>query len=238
MEAAEARMLAEHMARARVEMMKYQHRTLGVPAEEALAREEELPSEAYLEQIEQTSPSQLSWYRLNELAKVDVEGALRCWQTTVEFARDDLRSGQRAARAVMDTFNAGPLELARYLTLRDELSKQWQPGGGIEGVLIDTLAQCLTEQYRWMEIANERVSLACHHKELNLEKEQKWLPPRVSEAEAVEQAMAMVERWNRTFLRTLRGLRDLRRYAPTVNIQNAGQVNIGSQQLNVADQNG
>jgi hypothetical protein len=47
--------------------------------------------------------------------------------------------------------------------------------------------------------------------------------------------MAMVERWNRVFLRTLRALRDFRRYAPTVMIQNAGQVNIGSQQVNVAD---
>ena len=33
----------------------------------------------------------------------------------------------------------------------------------------------------------------------------------------------------------LRALRDLRRYAPTVMIQNAGQVNIGSQQVNLAE---
>ena len=45
--------------------------------------------------------------------------------------------------------------------------------------------------------------------------------------------MAMAERWNRVFLRTLRALRDLRRYAPTVMIQNAEQVNIGGQQLNL-----
>ncbi len=42
----------------------------------------------------------------------------------------------------------------------------------------------------------------------------------------------MVDRFNRLFLRTLRALRDLRRYAPAVNIQNAGQVNIGGQQVN------
>jgi hypothetical protein len=36
---------------------------------------------------------------------------------------------------------------------------------------------------------------------------------------------------NRIFLRTLRQLRDLRRY--TVVIQNPGQVNIGAQQVNV-----
>jgi hypothetical protein len=41
----------------------------------------------------------------------------------------------------------------------------------------------------------------------------------VREAEALEQALRMAEQWNRIFLRTLR---DLRRYAPTVMIQNAG----------------
>jgi hypothetical protein len=35
--------------------------------------------------------------------------------------------------------------------------------------------------------------------------------------------------------RTLRALRDLRRYAPTVMIQSAGQVNIGGQQVNMAE---
>jgi hypothetical protein len=37
------------------------------------------------------------------------------------------------------------------------------------------------------------------------------------------------------FLRTLRALRDLRRYAPPVIVQNAGQVNIGQKQVNVLD---
>ena len=46
---------------------------------------------------------------------------------------------------------------------------------------------------------------------------------------------AQVEKWNRMFLRTLRNLRDLRRYAP-VTINNPAQVNIaadGGQQVNV-----
>ena len=36
----------------------------------------------------------------------------------------------------------------------------------------------------------------------------------------------------REVLDTLRALRDLRRYMPTVNIRQAGQVNIGEQQVN------
>jgi hypothetical protein len=40
--------------------------------------------------------------------------------------------------------------------------------------------------------------------------------------------MAMAERWNRIMLRTLRALRDLRRYSQPVLIQNAGQVNVSA----------
>jgi hypothetical protein len=54
--------------------------------------------------------------------------------------------------------------------------------------------------------------------------------------QAVEQAGAMVDRFNRIFLRTLRALRDLRRCPPPVVVQNAGQVNVGQQQVNVTGQ--
>jgi hypothetical protein len=56
----------------------------------------------------------------------------------------------------------------------------------------------------------------------------------MSEAQAIEQAACMIDRFNKIFLRTLRALRDLRRYAPAVIVQNAGQVNVGGQQVNVA----
>jgi hypothetical protein len=65
--------------------------------------------------------------------------------------------------------------------------------------------------------------------------EGQWSPPRLSQAEAVDQAAAMVDRFNRMCLRTLRALRDLRRYSPpSVVVQHAGQVNVGRQQLNMA----
>jgi hypothetical protein len=61
----------------------------------------------------------------------------------------------------------------------------------------------------------------------------------VSEAEAINEAAQMVDRWSRLFLRTLRQLRDLRRYAAPgtaapVTIHNPAQVNVGHQQINVA----
>ena len=48
----------------------------------------------------------------------------------------------------------------------------------------------------------------------------------------------MVERFHRMYLRSFRALRDLRRYAPSVVVQNAGQVNVGGQQVNVSREGG
>jgi hypothetical protein len=57
-------------------------------------------------------------------------------------------------------------------------------------------------------------------------------PPRISSAEAVEEAAAMAERFHRLFVRAVRTLRELRRFTPSVVVQNAGQVNVGAQQVN------
>jgi hypothetical protein len=55
----------------------------------------------------------------------------------------------------------------------------------------------------------------------------------VSAAEAVDQAVAMMERFNKVMIRTLRALQQLRRDAGLVVIQHAGQVSVGGQLLNV-----
>jgi hypothetical protein len=62
-----------------------------------------------------------------------------------------------------------------------------------------------------------------------------WNRPYVSEQQAVEHAVQMADRFNRMFMRTLRQLRDLRRYSP-VTINNPNQVNIATdagQQVNL-----
>ena len=62
-----------------------------------------------------------------------------------------------------------------------------------------------------------------------------WDRPLVTEQQALEHAVQMADRFNRIFMRTLRQLRDLRRYSP-VTINNPNQVNIatdGGQQFNV-----
>jgi hypothetical protein len=58
----------------------------------------------------------------------------------------------------------------------------------------------------------------------------------LSASEYLERAYQMADRFNRMFLRTLRQMRDLRRYQMPVTINNPKQVNIaveGGQQVNV-----
>lgn len=55
----------------------------------------------------------------------------------------------------------------------------------------------------------------------------------INPTDAIEQAYRLADGHNRQFLRVLRQLRDLRRYAPVVS-QNAQQVNVGRQQVNVS----
>jgi len=65
-----------------------------------------------------------------------------------------------------------------------------------------------------------------------------WEIPFVAERNAIEHAAQMADRWNRIYLRTLRNLRDLRRYCVTIN--NPQQVNIaadGGQQVNLSSPN-
>jgi hypothetical protein len=77
-------------------------------------------------------------------------------------------------------------------------------------------------------------SLECDEQHPKIKDTGRWQPPRLSSNAAIEQAAAIADRFNRLVLRTLRQLRDLRRYTPAVTIQTAGQVNIGTQQVNMA----
>jgi hypothetical protein len=115
--------------------------------------------------------------------------------------------------------------------LRAELADCLQPTTGIERQLIDTMAQAQTAHLHWLELSMLRASRQCVS-DKELREEGRWQAPRVTDAEAVDQAAMMVDRFNKIFLRTLRAFRDLRRYSPSIVINNAKQVNVGGHQLN------
>ena len=58
--------------------------------------------------------------------------------------------------------------------------------------------------------------------------------PRVTDLEAMNAAVALSDRFQGLFLKTLRTLQSLRRPGPVV-VRRAGQVNVAHQQLNLAE---
>ena len=197
--------------------------------EQAAAKAREAPAD-YAAWILERPPDQIGWSDLHYLADTDPEEFCRVWQAIKQGALDELRCGDRAARAV-EPPDSTSWQRAQFLAIRTDLCDGLQPTTGLERQLIDTMAQSLSLYFHWLNVhmmraSRERVS------DKELLEEGKWQPPRVRDAEAVDQAALLADRHNKTFLRTLRALRDLRRFSPTIFINNANQVNVGGQQVN------
>jgi hypothetical protein len=199
----------------------------GLSPEEALQEAGRPGSE---EAVLAKPPAEVTFEDLGLVAERDPGLALRLWEEVKAAARQELRSGHRAARVT-----EGPPDAwarAQFLAVRAELAEAWRPRDGLEAMLLDQLAlwQTLVERWQtslaaWADIAN----WGDGRRQVNA-----LGPPRLSEAEAVERSAAMLERVHRMYQRALRALQDLRRRGPAVLVRRAGQVNIAQQQVNVA----
>ncbi len=173
------------------------------------------------------------------------------WEMIKTEARDEFESGHLASKALTPTqFLRTAWAVAGYLGLRESFVQEWQPQGGIQVSLIDILAQSFFCFQHWVKQSVLRSQTPLRKSNAGYIQWQEqfnpdavddgytyghWDLPYVSEQAAVEHATRMADRWHRIYMRTLRGMRDLRRYSVT--IANAQQVNFaseGAQQVNVA----
>ncbi|MGH7174332.1 MAG: hypothetical protein ACRELG_29040 [Gemmataceae bacterium] len=182
-----------------------------------------------IERIRTAPPSQLTFVDLYTLGRHSPELAAQRWAEVMQTARNELKSGHRAASIVAPPAASSCWPKARLLAMRAELLDGWQPRNSVERLLVDTLMQVQCQWEHWLEVLTGRTTLQAFHES---EEEARWRPPRVADGEAIEQAAAMVDRFHRIMLRTIRQLQNLRRNPPVVMVQNAGQVNVGQQQVN------
>jgi hypothetical protein len=225
--------LASAMARAYGQFIKGLQETYGITAPEAAAKESELAAWTNERRGALADPpEQVSWWQLGALSSESPEAVAAAWARIKDAARDELASGHRFAIAGIGTMGT-PMDRARLLVIRRSFADEWQPKGGIEASLCDTLALAFHHTLFWSERLITRSAFDAQMEDSDMSRDGKWRPTRIASSVAQEQAMAMVDRWNRIMLRTLRALRDLRRYSPNVTITNPGQVNIGQQQVNV-----
>lgn len=233
-ERAESLSIVQEMARAFASTMEFYKSDWGGAKPHNEAFKEMLSMNEWRRKyVEGLPPEKVDWGHLAAIAEVDVNDSLALWVRLREAADDELESGRRAA--VIVGSKREPYALAQFLAIRDSFADQWQPNGGIESAMIDMMTIAFSLQMYWSEIAHQR-SIEIHNnqeKELNRQENKGWKSPYQHEAGAIDQAYKLADSYNRQFLRVLRQLRDLRRYAPVIIQNNGGQVNIGEQQVNV-----
>ena len=168
----------------------------------------------------------ITWVSMEGILSYSPELFWRKWEEVKQEAAYELRIGHTAAVASQpeDT----PWNRAQFVALRNDFAQEWNPRGGIEWNLIDQMAQAYTMVLYWQKILLRWMSL-----DGRCDKENAWekQTPRLSTFEAVNRAADMIDKFQRMFLRTLRALQNMRR-VPVI-VQNAGQVNVGQQQVNV-----
>mgnify|MGYP006870806103 CR=1 FL=1 len=239
------------MQQARAEMIRFYMGTAGgnKPFDEAvkLVNGSDSPDsiERALQRVFSESVNDVCWSELERLYTRLPNLVKKIWQLLQTEASKELESGHRMAATLESTdWQHMPYKRAQFIALRNGFIEEWQPKGAIERSLIDMMAQQFNEYLFWSAEVHRRSStdgkmLYTREEERRAaEAEGHWLPPRVYEQDAIEHAMQMLDRYNRLFLRTLRQLRDLRRYATPVTINNPQQVNIaadGGQQVNAVN---
>ncbi|QJW97261.1 hypothetical protein FTUN_4831 [Frigoriglobus tundricola] len=228
----EAGPLAGKLAESFGQMVQAYETHFSLSREEALQRATEPPFEGGQRALT-GPPDQVSFFDLHQIARTDPDRAAARWEEIKRAALDELRTGHRAAAAA-ETFNDNAWQRARFLALREDLSAEWQPRNGIERQLLDTMAQAQAGYLVWLHRLTAYTSLESCTSDRRIKDEGRWQPPRQSDADTTEQAAAMMDRFNRIFLRTLRALCDMRRHSTPVIVQNGGQMNVAQQQVNLS----
>jgi hypothetical protein len=102
--------------------------------------------------------------------------------------------------------------------LRKRLAKEYEVKTAVEFMLLDTI---VLSYYQYIRAANLLHAYTAFGKSLNYET-------------LVRYAQSYLDRANQIFLRNLTALRDMKAAPMVVKIEQAGQVNVGEKQVNVA----
>lgn len=174
----------------------------------------------------------MGWFDLTRLGERDPEELARAWCRIRDASRDELASGHRTAEAL--EWQGGPFSRARFLALRDSFRVGTTPHSRIEAALVDSAAEAFNDYLEWTELLHMRSSVNMEAERGRAERDGQWRPQCLGYAEAIEQAARMAQRAHARFLRTVKMLQDVRRMVANIYVGQAGQVNVGSQQVNIS----
>lgn len=173
------------------------------------------------------TPADFSWHDVAEEWRHDEAAGRALWEGIKRTARNELQEGKAGALAI-EGYQERPMTRAEYLAVWVALADGLRPANGAERLLIDGMAQALMMQRHWLKRMMQTESLDT----IRLERAYNagYAPPRMSEAEAVDRAVAMQDRFQRQFLRLMKCYRDGRRLAVSMTVM-GGQVNVAEHQV-------
>ncbi len=177
-------------------------------------------------------PEGLDWGLLDSAFAEDAPRALAAWERLKQTASAEWNDGDRALRSLVGNT---PWERAQFLALWVSIRDEVKPSGGVEYALVDSMALAFTQHLAWLTTADNLRVYEARAEQQSIDKSNRWEPPRVATADWVRLSVEMADRYQRMFIRAARTLKDLRRATPSVVVGAAGQVNVGAQQVNVAE---
>lgn len=225
----EAQVLAEDTAAAFSRLITLYREHYKLSAEAAVDRASDCEAKV-ADYALRCPPNQLDWFDLDAIARRDPDAATSRWQEIKDAARAEIRSGHRTARALEAGSQHYCWGRARFLAVRAELAAALGPRNSAELLLIDQLASYQMQLWQWQETLSAYTSVAFLDQKSRSDRRE---VPRVSDAEAMEQAAQMVERFQAMFLKTLRAFHGMRRPGSVI-VRRAAQVNVAHQQVNMA----
>ena len=171
------------------------------------------------------------------------------WADTVADARERYRSGRFLIERLGAERYLDPQLMATLWGLRQRLVANWGARGAHERMLIDAVVMSYYHMLRFHGwIGN--FALQIEHEFFGQQSptakfQERYRGYNLGELEGLrvedyvhrvgEQLLPLMDRANRIMIRNLKALRDLRQLpTPAVAIGQAGQVNVGAQQMNVA----
>lgn len=182
--------------------------------------------------LDHLTPADCTWHHITDEMARDEPAGRALWRKVTQAAHDELACGAMAGQAV-EGYHGRPYERAAFLAIRAALADGLQPRNGMEWLLIDGMAQAWTLHLRWLTQHAKTNSLDSIRVERDMRQREGWEPPRLSEADAVDRAAQMADRFQRQFLRLMKCYRDGRRLIASMTVL-GGQVNVAEQQINVA----
>jgi hypothetical protein len=182
--------------------------------------------------IDHLAAADLSWLNITAEMTRDEAVGWSLWERIQRTARDELAAGATAGMAI-EGYHARPIERATFLAIREALADGMQPRNGMERLLIDGMAQAWVMHLRWLGKHVKADSLEAIRVGRSVLQPEEWEPPRLSEAEAVDRAAQMADRFQRQFLRLMKCYRDGRRLIASMTVL-GGQVNVAEQQVVVS----